>query len=257
MRLYFFCIEKHIFAKIFQNLNLIIRVLMARRRKKKQSEDTLVDLVEVKDSASDFLEENQMTIIGVLAAVILVIGGYIFYNQFIQAPKEKDAAAQIVQAQAMFEKDSFALALTNPGGGFMGFLDIIEDYGGTKIANTAHYYAGISYLQLGQYDAAIDYLGSFDSEGTVLAYTKYGAIGDAYAEKNDFDNALSFYDKAANAGENEVLASYYLKKVGLLHEKQGQFAAAKEAFEKIKNDYPSSQEGTDIDKYIARVASKG
>jgi len=229
---------------------------MARRRKQKQSEDTLVDLVDVKDSASDFLEDNQKTILGVLTALVLLVGGYIFYTQFVQAPKENDAATQMVQAQAMFEKDSFALALTNPGGGFMGFLDIIDEFGGTAVANSAQYYAGISYLQLGQYDAAIDYLGSFDPEGTVLAYTKHGATGDAYAEKNDFSNALSSYKKAANAGDNEVLAAYYLKKVGLLHEKQGQSAEAKAAFEKIKNDYPTTQEGTDIDKYIARVAAK-
>ena len=230
---------------------------MARRRKQKQSEETLVDLVDVKDSASDFLEDNQKTILGVLAGLIILVGGYIFYNQFVQAPKEKDAASQMVQAQAMFERDSFALALTNPGGGFMGFLDIIDDFGGTAVANSAQYYAGISYLQLGQYDAAIDYLGSFDPEGTVLAYTKFGAMGDAYAEKNDFANALTNYKKAASAGDNEVLASYYLKKAGLLHEKQGQNGEAKAAFEKIKNNYPTSQEGTDIDKYIARVAAKG
>jgi tetratricopeptide (TPR) repeat protein len=230
---------------------------MARRRKQKKSEDTLVDLVEVKDSASSFLETNQLTIIGGLAALIILVGGYIFYNQFVQAPKEKDAAAQIVQAQAMFEKDSFALALTNPGGGFLGFLDIIDEFGGTKVANSAHYYAGISYLQLGQYDAAIEYLESFSPGSTVLEYTRNGAIGDAYAEKNDFSNALSYYKKAANSGNNEVLASYYLKKIGLLHEKQGQNSEAKAAFEKIKNDYPSSQEGTDIDKYIARVSAKG
>lgn len=230
---------------------------MARRRKQKQSEDTLVDLVDVKDNASDFLESNQMNIIGALAALVLVVGAYIFYTQFVQAPKENDAATQMVQAQAMFEKDSFALALTNPGGGFMGFLDIIEEFGGTAVANTAEYYAGISYLNLGQYDYALEYLGTFDPEGTVLAYTKHGAMGDAYSEKNDFASALSSYKKAANAGDNEVLSAYYLKKVGLLHEKQGQNAEAKSAFEKIKNNYPSSQEGTDIDKYIARVGAKG
>jgi len=230
---------------------------MARRRKQKQSEDTLVDLVDVKDNASSFLEDNQKSILGVLTALVLLVGGYIFYTQFVQAPKEKDAATQMFQAQAMFEKDSFALALTNPGGGFMGFLDIIDEFGGTAVANTAEYYAGVSYLNLGQYDAALEYLGTFDPEGTVLAYTKHGAMGDAYSEKNDFTSALSSYKKAASAGDNEVLAAYYLKKVGLLHEKQGQAAEAKAAFEKIKNDYPSSQEGTDIDKYIARVAAKG
>ncbi len=229
---------------------------MARRRKRKQTDETLVDLVEVTDQASDFFERNQMKILGGLTLLVLLIGGYFFYSQFVKAPKERDATAQMVQAQVQFEKDSFALALTNPGGGFSGFLDIIDNFNGTKAANTAQYYAGISYLHLGQYDAAIDYLSSFSPDNTVLEYTKYGAIGDAYSEKNDYTNALSFYEKAVDVGANEVLASYYLKKIGLLHEKQGQFAAAKTAFEKIKEKYPNSQEGTDIDKYIARVSVK-
>ena len=230
---------------------------MARRRNKKKTEETLVDLVDVKESAGDFLETNQKTILGVLTALIIAVGGYIFYTQFVLAPKEKDAAAQMVQAQAMFERDSFALALTNPGGGFSGFLDIIEEFGGTKAANAAQYYAGISYLHLGQHDAAIDYLNSFSPHNTVLAYTKYGAMGDAYSEKKDLANALTFYQKAVNVGDNEVLASYYLKKVGLLYEKQGHNTEAKAAFEKIKNKYPASQEGIDIEKYIARVAAGG
>lgn len=230
---------------------------MARRRKQKQSEDTLVDLVDVKENAGDFLETNQKTIMGVLFALVVLVGGYLYYTQAVKAPKEKEAAAQMVQAQNVFERDSFALALKNPGGGFPGFLNIIVDYTGTKAANSALYYAGVSYLQLGDYDNAIEYLSNFSPNNTVLAYTKFGAMGDAYSQKQDFANALTYYKKATSVGDNEVLASYYLKKIGLLHEKQGQFAEAKTAFEKIKLEFPTSQEGTDIDKYIARVAAKG
>lgn len=231
---------------------------MARRRKKQQeAEETLVDLVEVKDSASDFFEDNQKTILGVLTGLVLLIGGYIFFTQFVKAPKEKEAMEALTQAQNQFARDSFALAISNPGGGFSGFADIVQNYSGTKAANTAAYYAGISHLHLGQYDAAIDYLQDFSGSGTILEYTKYGAIGDAYAEKNDFSSAISNYQKAANAGSNEVLASYFLKKLGLLYEKQGQHNEAKAAFEKIRDKYPSSNEGTDIEKYISRVSAKG
>ena len=163
----------------------------------------------------------------------------------------------LAQAQTQFERDSFALALTNPGGGFSGLLDIIDNYSGTKAANTARYYAGISYHQLGQNDAAIDYLSDFSAGNTILSYTKYGAMGDAYSEKNEFDNAISSYKKAAAAGSNEVLASYYLKKLGLLYEKQGNASEAKAAFEKIREQFPTSTEGADIEKYITRVAAKG
>jgi len=230
---------------------------MARRKKQQKAEETLVDLVEVKGQASDFFETNQKNILGGLALLVFLVGGYIFYTQFVKAPKEKSAMESLLQAQTQFERDSFSLALTNPGGGFSGFLDIIDNYGGTKAANSAAYYAGISYLHLGKYDAAIDYLSDFSANGTIMAYTKYGAIGDAYAEKSDFGNAISNYKKAAAAGTNEVLASYYLKKLGLLYEKQGQFGEAKAAFMQIKDSYPASQEGADIDKYISRVGAKG
>ena len=230
---------------------------MARRKKQQQAEETLVDLVEVKGQASDFFEKNQTNLLLGLTALLLLVGAYIFYTQFVKAPKEKEAMEALAQAQTQFERDSFALALTNPGGGFSGLLDIIDNYSGTKAANTARYYAGISYLQLGQNDAAIDYLDDFSAGNTILSYTKYGAMGDAYSEKNEFDNAIASYKKAAAAGSNEVLASYYLKKLGLLYEKQGNASEAKAAFEKIREQFPTSTEGADIEKYITRVAAKG
>ena len=137
----------------------------------------------------------------------------------------------------------------------MGFLDIIDNYGSTKAGNTANYYAGISYLHLGEYEAALSFLKDYSGKGNVLPIMKNGAMGDAYSELGQMDNALSSYKKAVNAGENDMLESYYLKKLGLLHEKQGDLAASAEAFKRIKKDYPTSTDGRDIDKYISRVAS--
>jgi TolA-binding protein len=42
-----------------------------------------------------------------------------------------------------------------------------------------------------------------------------------------------------------------LKKLGILYLAQEQKEEAKKAFETIKNDYPTSSEAQDIDKYIA------
>lgn len=227
-----------------------------RRNKKKQTDETLVDIVEVKDSASDWVDANQKTIFGALVGLILIVGGFLAYKQFVKAPKEKEAMNIMQQAQLQFEKDSFALALSNPGNGAQGFLDIIDQYSGTAAGNLANYYAGVSYLRLGKYDAAIDHLKSFSADGSVLPATKFGVIGDAYAEKNDLDNALSYYQKAASAVGNEFTSSMYLKKVGLLNEKNQNWSAAMAAYKQIKTKYPLSIDGNDIDKYISRVAAK-
>ena len=223
------------------------------KRSTKKSDNTLVDIVEVRDQAQDFIDRNQNLVFGVLVAVILVVGGLFAYNHFYKQPRQQEAMQQMFQAQLQFQRDSFALALTNPGGGYLGFLDIAETYGGTKAGNLAHYYAGISYLQLGQFDAALDYLQDYKPAGQITPAMKYGALGDVYSEKGDFGQAMSHYQRAVNAEDNAVLTPYYLKKLGLLHEKQGDFDKAREAYTRIKEEYPESLVGRDIDKYIARA----
>jgi tetratricopeptide (TPR) repeat protein len=231
---------------------------MARRKKnQKKSDETLVDIVEVRDQAQSFMDKNRNLVFGVLVGAVVIFGGIFAYNNFVVKPKAQEAAGQMMQAQIQFDRDSFALALTNPGGGKSGFLDIIDNYGGTNAGNLALYYAGICYLNLGQYEAAIDYLKDHSPSGEITPVMRNGAIGDAYSELNDFGNAMTYYKKAVGAGDNEVLTAYYLKKVGLLNERNGDFAAAKEAFQRIKDEFPTSPYGRDIDKYLARVAAKG
>lgn len=231
----------------------------------KKTDEVLIDVVEVREQAGDFFEQNRMYVLGAIGVLLLAVVGYFAYQQFYKAPQQKEAVEQMFQAQNQFERDSFQLALLNPGGGYLGFLDIIDNYGGTPAANSAKYYAGISYLHIGQrnnnankeFEAAISYLQGFNAKGDVLPIMKMGALGDAYSELQDFDKAMSYYKKAVSAGENELLTPYYLKKVGMLNEKNGDNEAAREAYERIKNEYPNSLDAKDIEKYIVRTTPKG
>ncbi len=229
---------------------------MARRRnQKKKNDDTLVDIVEVKDNAQSFFEKNQTTVLGALTLLLFVVGGFFAYKTFVKEPKERTAMEAMSQAQLQFERDSFALALQNANGTYEGFLEIIDNYSGSKAANLANYYAGICYMRLGQFDGAISFLKDFSAGGDVLPITKYGAIGDCQGELGKFDEAISSYKKAVSSSDNEFLSAYYLKKLGLLYEKQGNTASALDAFSQIKSKYPLSTEGRDIEKYIARSES--
>ena len=67
------------------------------------------------------------------------------------------------------------------------------------------------------------------------------------------DKALSAYKKASNT-DNEFFAPYYLFKLGLLNEKEGDAEAALEAYNTIATEYPNSQEGQTIEAYVARVS---
>ena len=188
-----------------------------------------------------------------MLAAVLLVGGYFAYKYLVIAPKQQEAVEQMFKAQEQFDRDSFRLALLNPGAGYPGFEQIIDDYSGTKAANTASYYAGVSYLNLGEYDAAIAYLHDFSPSGDAMPIMKNGALGDAYAEKDELDKAMNYYKKAVAADDNEILTAYYLKKVGMLNEKNGDKSAANAAYSRIRNDHPNSPEAGDIDKYIFRT----
>jgi tetratricopeptide (TPR) repeat protein len=230
--------------------------MATRKNKSANSDETIVNIVDATGGAQDFMEKNQNLILGVIAAIAVIVGGYFTYANLYQAPRQNEAVEQMFQAQFQFEQDSFALALSNPGGGYGGFLDIIDNYGGTKAANLAKYYAGISYLNLGQYDAAVEYLEGFNPKGDVTPIMKYGALGDAYSELGDLAKAESFYKKAASAENNEVLTPYYLKKLGMLREHQQDYKGALEAYRKIKENYPTAPDAQNIDKYIVRAEAK-
>lgn len=227
-----------------------------RRKLEKKNEETLLDLTQAKVQATNFFEKNQKTIIGVLAGLILVVGGWFVYNNLIKQPKEEKAIAQMWMAQFQFEQDSFQVALENPGGGHPGFISIIKDFGGTKAANLAKYYAGICYLNLGNYDAALEHLNDFNADGVVGPGLKYGSLGDVYSELNQMDKAMANYKKAAEATDNELLSPVYMKKLALLHESKGETDKALEIYKSIKSKYPNSNEALSIDKYIARAEGK-
>ena len=227
-----------------------------KRKQVRKKEETLLDLAEAKTKASSFYEKNQKIIVGVLAGLVLLVGGWFVYSNMIMQPKEEKAMAQMWMAQVQFEQDSFMQALENPGGGYSGFLQIIKDYGGTKAGNLSNYYAGVSYLNLGNYDAALSFLEDFKADGVIGPVMKYGTMGDAYSELNQMDKAMEYYKKAADASENELLTPYYLKKQALLHETQNEVDKALEIYRRIKSKYPNSNEALSIDKYIARAEAR-
>ena len=225
---------------------------MARRKKNKEVEETLVDIVEVKERTEDFLDKNKNLIIGAIIAIALLAAGYFAYKYLYNIPRETKANEELYKAQYQFERDSFALALQTPGEGYSGFLDIAKKYKGTAAGNISNYYAGVSYLNMGNFDEAISYLNKFKPRGMVTPIMKQGALGDCYSEKQEFDKAVSAYKKAINAGENEMLNAYYMNKLGLLHGYMGNSELAVKVFKDLKQKFPSSREGLAADKYIAK-----
>ncbi len=205
--------------------------------------------------AEQFIEiyQKQITIvIGILLGIALLYMG--FQHLYIKK-KASEAATQMFPAERYYENEQWDQAL-NGDGNNPGFIEIMEDYRFTPSANLARYYAGISSLQLGEYDDAIKYLGKFKSKDKILSNLAYGGIGDAYAQLNEYNNAVKFYLKAASHKSNDFTSPMYLFRAGVLLEKEAKYKEALNVYNQIKNDYATSIEGQSIEKYITRVQLK-
>ena len=218
----------------------------------KQTTEAVEDAaINMQSKGEQLYENNKQTINGVLVAVVVIIGGYFAYNHFVKKPKIAEANEISWKAQGMFEKDSFAIAL-NGGNGVIGFDEIASDFSGTPVGNLAHYYAGICALHLGKFQDAIDYLEDYSTDDPNLKSISIGAIGDAYSELKEFDNAINHYKEAADVNNN-FTAPIYLMKAGQLLEINTDYSAANDIYKSIKSKYGKSEEGRMIDKFIART----
>ncbi len=202
-----------------------------------------------------FVRENQKSLLFIAAAIVALIAVYIAYQKLYLAPRETDAANEMYLAQEYWGKKEWDKALKGDASA-PGFEKIIDKYSNTKAANLAYYYAGVAYLNKGQFRKAIDNLNNYRGDDNMVAAEALGSIGDAYVELKEYDKAETYFKKAADKAGNKFLSPYYLKKLGLVYEARKDNNAAAETYQKIKTDYPTSTEAQNIDEYIARVKAQ-
>lgn len=208
----------------------------------------------VVEKAKDFWMRNSRIILGVGTALLVLVGGFWGYKNFIQAPKEEKASDAMFKAEEYFRADSMQLAL-NGDGQHLGFLKVIDRYSGTKAANLASYYAGACYLKLDDNANAIKYLKKFSTDAKQIQQRAYKMLGDAYADQGNGKEALDAYKKAARHFENDLEASSealflaaYLSDRVLKNSKE-----AIELYKELKNKYPRSQYAYQADTYLAQL----
>ncbi len=201
-----------------------------------------------------FWEKFQKPILIGLTVIVAVVGGWFGYQKYIIAPKEEKAADMLFKAQQYFALDSSRLVL-NGDGQSRGVLYIMSSYSGTKAANLCKYYAGVSYLKLGDFNNAVKYLKDFSTSAKQIQLMAYGCLGDAYSELNQKDAAVESYKKAAGAfPADESNSAEYLFRAALLEETNGKTSEALALYKELKDKYPKTDKGFQADKYIYRLS---
>ncbi|TFG73716.1 MAG: tetratricopeptide repeat protein [Flavobacteriales bacterium] len=232
-----------------------------------EQESTTAEVFSSLDEGASRTEEwvsnNQNYILGFIGVIAVALLGYLAYDQFVQKPKDIGAANELYYPQQYFdqalnatvEKDSlFNLALNGAEGKY-GFLDIIDEYPGTKAANLANYAAGMAYLSMQKYQEAITYLGNFSSDDEVLGAMAKGGLGDAFMQLGQPNDALGYYENAFSLGNNKYTTPRFLYKAGVTALELNQNDKALQYFQRIKDEFATADEARTIDAFIGMAKS--
>jgi predicted negative regulator of RcsB-dependent stress response len=209
---------------------------------------------QVVDRARDFWSRYGRIVMIISGAIIVLGAAYLAYKYLVQEPKEGKAAEAMTTAEQYYRMDSLQLALRGDGVN-PGFIKIIDRYGSTKAGNLARFYAGSSYLQLGDFSKAAKALKEFETDSKPVQARAYKLLGDAYAEQGKNSDALSAYKKAARHFEEDdnasseylFMAAYFADRV-MKNSKE-----AVDLFKELKEKYPRTQRGYEADKYLAQL----
>ncbi|TVZ17408.1 tetratricopeptide repeat protein [Maribacter sp. MAR_2009_72] len=213
--------------------------------------------------SEEWVSRNQNFILGAIGVIAISVLGYLAYSQFVVKPKETSAANEMYYPQQYFDqaltsttaKDSlFTLALEGAEGKY-GFKDIIEEYSGTQAANLANYGAGMSYLNMNKYQEAINYLENFSSDDAILGALAKGGLGDAFMQLDQPEDALGYYEAAVAHSTNDYTTPKFLYKAGVTALEMGDKDKALGFFQRIKDEYPKSENAGSIDAFIGMAKS--
>ena len=222
---------------------------------KEQNEEKNLEVLDFLGRAEAFFEKNKKTIITIVGAVVVVALGVWAYVGLYANPRQQQAAEEMFAAEQWYAEGDYEKALEG-NDLYAGFLQVIDQYGGTKSANLAKFYAGVCELNLGKFDEAIDHLKGYKGRDTFTGAQAAMLLGDAYAEKDDLAEAASWYEKAARVSDNFVTAPTALFKAGVAYIALDKMDEAQRCFNTIKDKYNESPEWSEVDKYIAYAQNK-
>ncbi len=223
--------------------------------KKVQEVDVAVqdDSERVISKAKGFWGKNKKTITAFLIGFIVAVGGFFGYKKLYSEPNNEKANEAIWKAQQYLGLDSIKLAL-NGDGQSAGFEKVAKNYSGTKAGNLAKYYTGLCYLKLSDFNKAVNYLKDYSADTKSTQALTYRLLGDAYGELNKNEEAIENYEKAGrHFTEDEGQSAESLFRAALKSEVIGKNENAIKYYQEIKEKFPKSDRGYQVDKYLARL----
>ena len=224
---------------------------MAKNKKQQEKDEPIALDVQLNKSEA-FIEKNWKKIAAVLGVVIVVVAGVYIYRNYMD-DKELEAQKAIAGAQTAFAQQQYEQALKGEGN-TKGFLKIIDEFSGTKTANLAKLYAGLSYAKTDKVDEAIKMLEDFSTQDDdMVSPSAVAALGNLYVKKGDNEKGVQTLIKAAKEANNDAVSPVFLLQAAEVYESMNQNEKAVELYTQIKKEYFRNPLAEEMDKYIERA----
>jgi len=187
-------------------------------------------------NVSDYYQAYRKPFNLAIGVVVLVLAVALIYS-FVQSSNEKKASQMLSTAYDAY----------NPGGGapanypqaLKRFQDTVSQYGGTLNGAIAQFYAGNTYVQMGQLEAAIKeyetFTKNYSGEKFLLGLV-YQRIGYTYLAMGKQDEAVKAFAQAESiAGTGPATLE-----LARIYDRTGKIQEALKSYKDITNNLPSS-----------------
>ena len=111
----------------------------------------------------------------------------------------------------------------------------------------------MAYLNMNDYENAVKYLDKYTVEDNIINPSAVGAIGDAYAQLNQSEDALDSYEKALKAAPNEYTTPKFLYKASVIALELGKNDVAAKYLNRINDEYPTSLEAGKVGVLLGKA----
>ena len=202
----------------------------------------------------NFFNQYSKIIYGVAIGLLIMVCALLAFDKFYITPQSEQASSMMTAPMELYAKgDSLSLVTALEGDDENeGFLAIASSFMFTSTKNTANYFAGRCYLNLGDKEEALNYLLKFKHKEDVYWYAAQAIISDLYDDQGDISKAIKYCKKAAES-KNTYYAPVYLFKLGQLYEREDNWGKAVAAYQTIKDKFYTEYQKMSVDKFLERA----
>lgn len=229
---------------------------MARKKLSKEEleQDPLLDAY---IKTQTFYQANKATVIGLIIALIVIVGGGLGYYYYSQS-QESQAQQLMAFAEQRYMNGNYEEALYGSEADFtVGFEQIINNYSITDAANLAHYYAAVCEYNLGNPDQALNYLSDYDVPDGILGVGPISFHGVILQDLGRHTEAGDMFVKAAEWDENESTTPFNLLKAARAYLDADDLSRAEQYAQRILDGYPDSGPADDAQRILGLASTAG